>query len=191
MNYYIADLHFNCKNSYENRTIEYDNLIKENWNKVITNADDVYILGDIGRIGNNKENEYLISLISTLKGRKHLILGNHDKIKDLRLKQLFVEIVDYKELTDVLNGKSIKLVLSHYPILMWNGQHKNTILIYGHTHLTIEDQIFQNSIKILNQHFLEETKKGRTDCPQCKAINVGCMNDYMNYTPKTLAQLLS
>lgn len=190
MNYYISDLHFNCTNSYENRTLLYDNLIKENWNKVITNADDIYILGDIGRIGSNKDNEYLISLISTLKGKKHLIIGNHDKIKDLRLKQLFVEIVDYKEITDTSNGKSIKLVLSHYPILIWNGQHKNTILIYGHTHMSTEDKIFQNAIKELNEYFSYETENGRTDCPQCKAVNVGCMHDYMNYTPRTLNELL-
>lgn len=31
MNYYISDLHFNCTNSYENRTLLHDNLIKENW----------------------------------------------------------------------------------------------------------------------------------------------------------------
>ena len=58
-NYYISDLHLNCTNKYEGRTLDHDKLIKENWNHVVTNADTVYILGDIGREGGNKDNEYL------------------------------------------------------------------------------------------------------------------------------------
>ena len=55
MNYYISDLHFGCQNKYEGRTLDHDKLIKENWNKTVTNGDTVYILGDIGREGGNKE----------------------------------------------------------------------------------------------------------------------------------------
>ena len=51
MNYYIADLHLNCKNFHESRTLEHDKIIKKNWNNVVTNADKVYVLGDIGREG--------------------------------------------------------------------------------------------------------------------------------------------
>ena len=56
LNYYVSDLHFGCQNKYENRTLEYDKLIKENWNRVVHNNDNVYILGDIGREGGNKDN---------------------------------------------------------------------------------------------------------------------------------------
>ena len=59
MNYYISDMHIGCTNKYENRTLEHDLILKENWNKRVTNSDDVYILGDIGRTGSNKDNEYL------------------------------------------------------------------------------------------------------------------------------------
>ena len=51
MNYYIGDLHFGCTNKYENRTLETDNLIIKNWNHVVHQNDDVYLLGDIGRFG--------------------------------------------------------------------------------------------------------------------------------------------
>ena len=125
MYYYISDLHFGCQNSFENRTLEHDKLIIDNWNKVVTNSDTVYVLGDIGRIGGNKDNEYLCKCISVLKGKKVCVLGNHDEnLKDIRLRQLFVEVCDYKEITDNYNGMSYKLVLSHYPILLWNGKHK-------------------------------------------------------------------
>ena len=91
MNYYISDLHFGCQNKHDGRTLNHDKIIKENWNKTITNGDTVYILGDIGREGNNKDNEYLCEIISTLKGKKVLIQGNHEKLKDIRLRQLFNE----------------------------------------------------------------------------------------------------
>lgn len=37
-----------------------------------------------------------------------------------------------------MKGKNYKVVLSHYPIMMWNGQHRGSILLYGHTHQTVE-----------------------------------------------------
>ena len=44
---------------YEGRTLEHDKIIKENWNRVVHNNDNVYILGDFGKEGGNKDNEYL------------------------------------------------------------------------------------------------------------------------------------
>ena len=103
MNYYISDLHLFHKNvtnegsNFDNRPFdtleEMHKVIKENWNSKVTNADHVYILGDLAW----KENEDAIKLVSTLRGNKHLILGNHDKATDQRYKQLFVEIANYKE----------------------------------------------------------------------------------------------
>ena len=126
MNYYISDIHFGCQNSFDNRSLEHDRIVKENWNRVVTNADNVYILGDIGKIGSNPDTERLIEIIATLKGKKTLVAGNHDVLRDVRLKQLFVEVCDYKEITDNYNGLNHKLVLNHYPIFTWNGAYKGT-----------------------------------------------------------------
>lgn len=191
MNYYISDIHFGCQNKYENRTLEHDKLVKENWNRIVTNADNVYILGDIGKIGNNQDTERLIEIIATLKGRKTLIVGNHDVLKDIRLKQLFVEICDYKEITDNFNGASHKLVLSHYPILMWNGQHKGWIHLYGHVHATDEWDVYKHSLKYLNDYFKDKTLKGYTDCPEAKAYNVGAALPYIGWTPRTLKEIIA
>lgn len=189
MNYYISDLHFGCKNKYENRTLEHDKLIKENWNRVVHNNDDVYILGDIGKEGSNADNEYLCEIISTLKGRKHLIQGNHEKLKDNRLRQLFVEVVPYKEIIDNYNGLNHSLVLSHYPILMWNGQHKGVIHLYGHVHATDEWHVYKKSLEYLNAYFKDKTLKGYTDYPEAVAKNVGCI--LWDYTPRTLKEILT
>lgn len=195
MNFYISDLHFFCNSEIDNgKGHNYDNRpyrsldemhedMRQKWNKKVTNGDTVYILGDIGRKG---KSEGLIALMATLKGRKVLIRGNHDDLSDYRLKQIFAEICDYKELQDSFEGQNYKLVLSHYPILMWNGQHKGSILLYGHTHTSQEDAYFQ---KCLNE-FLDDPKYIREGEKRGMAINVGCMHAYMGYEPRSLKELL-
>lgn len=192
MNYYISDLHFGCQNSFENRTLEHDQLIIKNWNNVVTNADTVYMLGDIGKIGGNKDNEYLCRCVSVLKGRKVCVLGNHDKeLKDARLRQLFVEVCDRKEIIDNYNGISRKLVLLHSPEIFWNGQHKGSILLYGHLHMSDEWKVYKKLLNDVNDYFKDKTLKGYADCPPIKAYNVGAMLDYMNYTPRTLKEIIT
>lgn len=192
MNYYIADLHFGCQNKYEGRTLEHDQLIIDNWNRIVTNADTVYILGDIGRVGSNKDNEYLCKCISVLKGKKVCVLGNHDDgLKDIRLRQLFTEVCDRKEIIDSYSGINHKLVLLHSPELFWANQHKGAVLLYGHLHTTYEWEMYKKCLKDVNDFFEYKTLKGSTDCPPAMAYNCGCMLDYMNYTPRTLKEIIS
>lgn len=194
MNYYISDLHLFCYSQIDNGGRNYDGRpyqsleemhmdILTRWNRKITNGDTVYILGDISMRGKNEE---LLSLIARLKGKKILIKGNHDDLSDYRLKQLFYEICDYKEVTDSYGGRAYKLVLSHYPILMWNGQHKGTILLYGHTHKSEEYVFFQSCITRMNQ----DEKIHREGEAEYRAYNVGCMQPYMDYEPRGLKEIL-
>lgn len=194
MNYYISDLHLFHKNvtdegsNFDNRPFktleEMHRVIKERWNSVVTNADDVYILGDLAW----NENEGAIQFVSTLKGKKHLVIGNHDCVTDKRYKQLFVEVVNYKEIKDNVNGKEYRVVMSHFPFAFWNhqhhyrrdgGEHKAwAIQLYGHVHNSVEEDIFQDFIKSLNEkHNIS-----------CMAKNVGCM--LWDYTPRTLKEIL-
>lgn len=195
MNYYISDLHLFHKNvtnegsNFDNRPFdtleEMHKVIKENWNSKITNADHVYILGDLAW----KENEDTIKLVSTLRGNKHLILGNHDKATDQRYKQLFVEIANYKEAKDMIDGKEHHVVMSHFPLAFWNHQHHYrrdgkehkvwSVHLYGHVHNSMEEDYYQEYIKKLNSEY--EIK--------CVAKNVGCV--LWNYTPVTLKEILN
>lgn len=196
MNYYISDLHFFCNSQIDNGGNNYDgrpfksldemhDYIGEKWNAKVTDGDTVYILGDIAMRGRGKA---LISLVAQLKGKKELIKGNHDYLSDHRFKQLFDDIFDYKELTDNFDGKSsYKVVLSHYPILMWNGQHSGTILLYGHTHTSAEERFFQECISKMNN---SDVIRHQGEKP-FRAINVGCMMPYMNYEPRTLKEILA
>ena len=196
MNYYISDLHLFCKNQTNAGAVNYDNrpfkdvqemneYILQRWNAKVSNADTVYILGDIALKG---KNDALIGLVAQLRGRKVLIKGNHDDLTDYRYKQLFSEICDYKEITDNFDGKAYKLVLSHYPILFWNGQHRGTILLYGHTHNSVENDYFQQCIKDINNS--EKLRIRRHGDQKIVAYNVGCMEPYMKYEPQTLKDII-
>ena len=195
MNYYISDLHLLNKNqtcagkNYDQRPFideaEMSACILERWNQKVTNGDTVYIMGDISL----KKGDELIGLVAKLKGRKVLLKGNHDDLSDYRYAQLFHEIVDYKEITDTFDGKAYKLCLMHYPILMWNGQHRGTILLYGHTHNSAEDTFFQKCITEMNDS--EELSLRRSGGQKIRAINVGCMMPYMGYEPRTLGEILT
>ena len=187
MKYYISDLHL-----FHKASIEFDNrpykdvetmhdYIRTKWNNKITNGDTVYILGDMSLRG-QKEN--LISFVSTLKGQKVLVKGNHDDVSDYRYQQLFMEICDYKEVHDSFEGKNYDLVLSHYPIFSWKNMGRGWIHLYGHTHNSVEDELYIKTLDDMVNN-CEHMQRG----PVC-AINVGCMKPWMNYEPRTLKEIL-
>lgn len=198
MEYFISDLHLFHENCirFDNRpfdTVEQmHKAIIYNWNNRITNGDTVYILGDVSMRGTNLE---LIQLVSILKGQKVLILGNHDRVKDFRYQKLFNEIVDYKVTqTSIPNEKdpkkrdNIHVVLCHFPILMWNNQHRGYIHLYGHVHNSVEEVVFQKAVESLNDSIIA---KRRPMDHTVRAYNVGCMMPWMNYTPRTLEEIIT
>lgn len=198
MEYFISDLHLFHEKCliFDHRpfknTEEMHNAIVSNWNNRITNADTVYILGDISMRGSNIE---LIKLVSSLKGHKVLIKGNHDNISDYRYQKLFEEITDYKVINTTLpieeNSKQrnqVKVVLCHFPILMWINQHRGYIHLYGHVHNSVEEVIFQNAVTSLNDDILSDRRNLDIEV---KAYNVGCMMPWINYIPRTLEEIIS
>ena len=186
MNYYISDLHLFHDNSirFDNRPFEnledMHETIREKWNSKITNGDRVYILGDISFRG---KNENLIAYIATLKGHKILVKGNHDDVSDYRYNQLFEEISSL--IHDSVAGKNYDLVLCHYPIFSWKQMGKGSILLYGHTHNSEEDNYYQRCLAGMINNDCRHVYKTET-----KAINVGCMKPWINYEPRTLKEIL-
>lgn len=188
MKYYTSDLHLGQESILQtgrfkerpfNTSEEMWRAMIENWNSKVRKGDDVYILGDIG--GYTKQHMHP-EFFDRLRGRKHLVLGNHD-ILSPDIKKRFVEIVDYKELTDKSSGKEEKLVLSHYPILMWNEMFKGRILLYGHLHNTRDEFLFQ---KALEEYNLDRKNVSNIE-EEAKAYNVGCM--LWDYTPMSLEEI--
>ena len=182
MNYFISDLHLGHANClrFDNRPFnsieEQDETIIKNWNDKVTDNDDVYILGDISWYNPTKTAE----IFSQLKGRLHLIKGNHDTSKQLRnneLRDCFCEITDYKEL--YLDGRT-GIVLCHYPIPCFKNHFYGWSHLYGHVHAGDEDK-YMDEVK-------QEMVK-RLDKP-CNMYNVGCMKPYINYTPRSLDEIV-
>jgi calcineurin-like phosphoesterase family protein len=81
MNYYTADPHFHhtniikyCDRPFSDAKIMNRNLI-DNWNEVVTDNDNVFVLGDFIFTENPQQ---ISRILKQLKGTKILILGNHD-----------------------------------------------------------------------------------------------------------------
>lgn len=132
MNYFISDLHLGhsniiglCKRPFKD-VYEMDSILINSWNARVSQSDHVFILGDIAFRSECSVEDYL----RKLKGKKYLIVGNHDNrwMQNLDLSEWF-ESVDY--LLEMRDGKH-RLVLCHYPMMTWNGN--TSFLIYGHIH---------------------------------------------------------
>lgn len=139
MIYFTSDLHFGHDKPflYEPRgfTNVYDmnNAIFRNWNRIVTEDDDVYVLGDL--MLNN--NEGGLWFIKRLRGRIHIILGNHDTdTRELLYRECY-NVVEIVYATIVKYGK-YRFYLSHYPTLCMHGDDrppkKDLVNLFGHTH---------------------------------------------------------
>ena len=177
MNFYIADTHFGHKNiiRYDNRpfknVIDMDDVIIKNWNKAVTDNDTVYIIGDISWYDYKRT----AAIFNSLNGHNILIKGNHDRVNK-EITSCFDRICDYLEIQD----DNEKVVMSHYPMLFWNGQFRDSIHLYGHVHNSHQWNACESFRKELKQ---------LQDIPM-RMYNVGCMMKYMNYTPRTLKHIL-
>ena len=89
---------------------------------------DVYVVGDV--LFKLKTDSPLY--LDRMNGTKHLITGNHDRrnLKKERFVSLFATIDDYL----LLDDEGRKVVLSHYPIVEWDGYFRGSYHIYGHIH---------------------------------------------------------
>lgn len=169
MKYYIADTHFGHENAiaFDKRPFEnvheMDMMMIQQWNSVVKDNDDVYILGDFCF----KSVKQPMWYIKQLKGRKHLIIGNHDQ-KLLKDEVAMKDIVSVEKMTYVNDGK-YTCVLCHFPLAEWNHYYKGAWHIYGHIH-NRRDKAYE---------FMKT---------QEKALNAGCMIN--GYTPVTIEQLI-
>lgn len=178
--FYISDLHFGHKNvlAFDNRefpNIEaHDEALIERWNSVVGIDDDVWILGDISWYPATKT----IEIFNRLNGTKHLCVGNHDKklLRNQDVRNLFAEIVDYKE----IQLGEIGVVLCHYPIPCFNHSFYGWYHLYGHVHVSFE----WNMMKQVAYEM--EALYGKTN----RMYNVGCMIPGMDYTPRTLEEII-
>ena len=151
MVFFIADTHFGhssiidlCYRPFES-TGEMDMFMIETWNGKVSENDTVYIIGDM--FHQHKDPE---SVLKQLKGKKRLIIGNHDIawMKKFNYSTHFLSADSYLEVSD---GKR-KLVLCHYPLMTWNHELKS-YMIHGHVHNKKDAEywpLIKNNPRLLN-----------------------------------------
>ena len=139
MIYFISDTHFNhdkefiyVPRGFKSITESNETIIRH-WNKVVKPNDDIYVLGDFF-LGTDLES--VKEILSRLKGKIHLIIGNHDtnaKLGIYRNTPNIVEVVWAKQ----IEYKGIKFYLSHYPTQTSNlnvAPKQAVYNLFGHTH---------------------------------------------------------
>lgn len=111
--------------------------IERNWNDTVNNDDEVYILGDLMVGGKAVSNEVGMEVVRRLKGKKHIIIGNHDTNTRIKLYQQEASIVEV-QYAKMMRYKGRSLYLSHYPTFTANLEHEKPkqwiINFFGHTH---------------------------------------------------------
>lgn len=105
----------------------------QKWNETVEDEDDVYALGDLmlGDLSN-------IEFIKQLKGRIHIVLGNHDTANREKMYRELPNVVEVAEVGIRLKYKKHHFVLTHYPMITGNLEKESlkqmTLNLYGHTH---------------------------------------------------------
>ena len=125
--FFIADTHFGDERIrlYENRPFahcqEMDQTMIANWNAVVSEEDQVYVLGDFGAEGVERE------VLSRLKGTKFLVKGNHDTKTNAQYREYgFAEVYDHP------------VIIEGFWILSHDALYVNTNMpyanLFGHVH---------------------------------------------------------
>lgn len=191
---YIADCHFYhdriCREMDRRGFPGFEEMnahMVEQWNSKVRDRDDVYILGDFSIA----KADATAKILRQLKGKLHLLIGNHDKYLADRSfdRSLFRSIEPYQEIRD--NGRLV--ILSHYPVFCYKGQYRRdkagnplTYMLYGHVHDTHDE-------KLINR-FIMETRETKVTSKYvaeplpipCSMINCFCM--FSDYKPLTLSE---
>lgn len=187
--YFIADLHFfheGLNTQMDKRGFasveEMNEYMIKQWNKKVRMQDEVVVLGDFSMGKGVETNE----ILKRLNGIKYLIEGNHDKfLADRKFdKTLFRWVRPYEEVKD----NKRKIVLSHYPIMCYNGQYRTdnegkprTYMLYGHVHDSKDEYLINEYQKRVRETLVPARGGERLKKIPCHMINCFCM--YSNYTP--------
>ena len=136
-----SDWHFNHDREFVFKPRGFDNVgdmnraIIQRHNELVLPDDDVYILGDLMLGGPDIEKG--LSLITQLKGKLHVIRGNHDTDTRINAYPTCWNIIDVQDAL-YLKYKKYHFFLTHYPCYTGNLEkeslHQMTLNLSGHTH---------------------------------------------------------
>lgn len=139
MTFVTSDLHFCHDRAFIWEARGYANVNEMNeaqvrkWNEVVTDEDEVWVLGDL-MLGDSEQG---LSYLKQLKGKIHVCLGNHDTSKR---EKAYRDLGWDVQLCARMKYKKISFYLSHYPTITHNIDEKElwqvVVNLYGHIHQT-------------------------------------------------------
>lgn len=166
MIYYIADTHFGDERVMRLAQRPFISVSQMNeflcakWNEKVGGDDSVYIVGDFAF-----DDAAAQKIFPLLNGRKHLILGNHDKLSSESL-NMFESVNQIVTVFD--EGRSV--CLCHYPLLSYENSVYGGYHIFEHIHNNQSDLAF-NIVKNIPRIY-------------------NCGVDVNDFEPKTLNDLV-
>lgn len=107
------------------------------WNERVADSDIVYHLGDL-MMGEGVDQKDLDAIMPRLKGKKRLVLGNHDGMQMSAYARYFQKIMSWRHFGTDLTGCEVSFIACHYPLhpsTVNDGELiGNQFCLHGHTH---------------------------------------------------------
>lgn len=134
--YFTADTHFQHPIMLKSRsfasTDEMDRHLIDAWNSVVKDQDIVWHLGDFAA-GDDKRTA---QIFAQLKGRKRMILGNHDLDHSGNLRKGIAALAWDQAPTHYAEVKQDKerIILNHYAQRTWAASVHGSWHLFGHSH---------------------------------------------------------
>ena len=135
--FFTADTHFFCDKALSHRPQfkdmrEMNETLIRNWNETVPEDGVVFHLGDLAT---HLHRDVITGLVRRLNGTILLVKGNHDDISILRgvrfREDTGLQVLGYMW-SFWLEG--IKILLSHYPFLCYEGEYHGVWQLFGHVH---------------------------------------------------------
>lgn len=89
----------------------------------------------------------------------------------------FVKVTEYLEVKD--NGRTV--ILCHYPIPCFKNHFYGSFHLYGHVHNSFEWNMMEHDKYLMEELYTKP----------CQMFNVGVMMPWMDYTPRTLDEIIA
>ncbi|MBX9455469.1 MAG: metallophosphoesterase [Rhizobium sp.] len=138
--FYTSDSHFGHQGMLEfagrpfASVAEMDRFLIEAWNSTVGDADIVYHVGDFA-VG-DRDPVRIKRIFDQLRGRKFLVLGNHDIRSDGSIHPSIAALgweappVHMMETLD----EGERVILCHYSLRVWSASHHGSWHFFGHSH---------------------------------------------------------